>query len=229
MHRSDKKTLSTKNTRHPRFRRDDQNDNVMSSHSLFRKRSIMRLTFLILGLPLFLAACGSSEPPPPTTSQQRAADMAASDDVGDRFIHLRHAVSGESFAGFYAVSGQYTPQALDAVNRLLRDQRTGDVAQIDPKLLNFMVDVRRTLALPDDQPILVLSGYRTPRTGTSSTEGGRANLHHQGMAIDLQIAGHNSRTVAEVANTLQRGGVVYFPKTDHVHLDIGPPRYAEGK
>jgi uncharacterized protein YcbK (DUF882 family) len=45
--------------------------------------------------------------------------------------------TGEKIAVDYWIEGQYAPDALNAVNHVLRDYRNGEVHVIDPKLLDL--------------------------------------------------------------------------------------------
>lgn len=134
--------------------------------------------------------------------------------------------TGERLNVDYWVDGEYVPDALRAIDRVLRDFRTGDVHPIAPGLLDLL-DVMRS-KLDTRQPFQVISGYRSPATNAKLHEasaGVAANsLHMKGMAIDIRVPGRALKTVHATALQLRRGGVGYYPKSDFVHVDVGRVR-----
>ncbi|HEV2730660.1 MAG TPA: DUF882 domain-containing protein, partial [Terriglobales bacterium] len=79
-----------------------------------------------------------------------------------------------------------------------------------------------------DAEIVVMCGYRTPRTNEYLRTHGhgvaRHSLHMQGMAIDIQVPGVSTAEVRDAALSLHRGGVGYYPSSHFVHLDVGRVR-----
>jgi uncharacterized protein YcbK (DUF882 family) len=146
---------------------------------------------------------------------------------GTRRLAFNHLHTGETLAVDYAVNGRYCPEALIAVNRLLRDFRTGDVHEIDPVLLDILHDVRTTTGT--SVPFQVVSGYRSPATNRrlAATRGGVAvhSLHLTGQAIDVRLPGVSCAALKRAAVGLRAGGVGYYPDSDFVHLDTGRVRY----
>ena len=43
-------------------------------------------------------------------------------------------------------------------------------------------------------------------------------------AIDIRIPGTTTRTLRNAALSLQAGGVGYYPRSQFVHVDVGPLR-----
>lgn len=126
-------------------------------------------------------------------------------------------------------SGRLLTEGLSRASWLMRDVNTGQVAPIDPRLLDFMVRVRQTLGLPARAVLVVTSGYRSPQTNAvlRAQTGGVAaekSYHIRGMAVDLKIPGVSTSRVEDAALSLKMGGVSYYGDTDHVHLDSGPVR-----
>jgi uncharacterized protein YcbK (DUF882 family) len=182
--------------------------------------------FVVLSLVLALGGCsywGGGRDRDAQNWNHIGDGVERTPNIGTRYIYLRHAVSGDTYAGFYARDGEYVPEARDNINRLMRDQRTDEVRNIDGRLLNFMTDIRRAMALPEDQLFVVLSGFRS-LASNSETSRSRQSLHTQGMAVDIRVPGVSGKAFAEVARSLARGGVAYYPRTDHIHLDVGAIR-----
>lgn len=144
-----------------------------------------------------------------------------------RSLGLRHLHTGETLKVEYAVGGTYLPDALAAVNRLLRDFRTGDVHPIDPGLLDLLYRVAGRLET--HQSFEVISGYRSPATNAAlrrRSEGVAArSLHMVGQAIDIRVAGVELVTLRAAALDLKGGGVGYYPASNFVHVDTGRLRH----
>ena len=134
--------------------------------------------------------------------------------------------TGERVKADYWVDGNYVPDALHAINKNLRDFRTGDVHAIEPKLLDLLSILRSKLETEAD--LQVISGYRSPKTNAmlhELSDGVAAtSLHMQGMAIDIRIGGRQLAKVRDAALALAVGGVGYYPKSDFVHVDVGRVR-----
>ena len=150
-------------------------------------------------------AAGSAEPP------------------GARRIALRNLHTPDSLDIEFSRDGVYRPEALAAIQTLLRDYRTGEQHPIDPALLDYLYDVAR--AARADPVFSVISGYRSARTNQMLHERSSGvasrSLHMEGRAIDVRLAGVNCADLAEKALGMQRGGVGYYRQSDFVHLDTG--------
>jgi uncharacterized protein YcbK (DUF882 family) len=122
------------------------------------------------------------------------------------------------------------PDALAAVNTVLRDFRTGDVYPIAPGLLDLLADVRA--ATGSKAPFQVVSGYRSPQTNAMlrerSAEVAQHSFHMDGMAIDLYLEDVDLDRLHLAALGLGGGGVGYYPVTGFVHVDVGPVRSWQG-
>lgn len=144
-----------------------------------------------------------------------------------RTIRLHNLHTGETLKTTYWAEGGYIREALDEVNVILRDFRTGDVHPIDPGLLDLLQALRTNLET--SSAFDVISGYRSPRTNAmlSGKSGGVAkkSLHMQGMAIDIALPGRELRVLHRAAKSLKGGGVGYYPKSGFVHMDVGRVRY----
>ena len=79
-----------------------------------------------------------------------------------------------------------------------------------------------------DQPIHVISGYRTPATNAMlaarSNKVSPTSFHMRGQAIDIRLPGVATTGVRDVALGISKGGVGYYPESDFIHLDTGPIR-----
>jgi uncharacterized protein YcbK (DUF882 family) len=174
---------------------------------------------LDLGRRYFIAAAGVS---------LFAPRPALANEAGARTLAFDNLHTGEKLKLDYWVDGQYLPDALAEVNRLLRDFRTGEVHPIAPQLLDLLAVLRARLET--SQPVNVISGYRSPLTnarlqGQHEHSGvASRSLHMQGMAIDIRIPGRALTAVHTSALAQRGGGVGYYPESDFVHVDVGRVR-----
>lgn len=146
---------------------------------------------------------------------------------GARAIAFHNLHTGEDLAATYWAGGNYVPTALSDINHILRDFRTGDVAAIDPRLLDLLYQLR--IRMEGDEPFHVISGYRSPKTNgelANQNNGvAKKSLHMKGMAIDVRLPGRQLDGLRQAAVALELGGVGYYPKSDFIHVDVGRVRY----
>lgn len=143
-----------------------------------------------------------------------------------RVLNFNHLHTGEKLEVEYFGAGGYLPDALEAVNRLLRDFRTGDVAPIDPALLDLLYALRQRTGA--ERPFQIISGYRSPLTNRvlheRSSGVATKSLHMSGQAIDIRVADVALPQLRDAALSLRRGGVGFYPGSNFVHVDTGRVR-----
>lgn len=143
-----------------------------------------------------------------------------------RRLSFEHTHTGERLTTVYWADGQYRPEALSRLDRLLRDHRTGESHRIDRDLFDLLNDLR--LATGARAPFQIISGFRSPKTNASLKAQGRGvarhSLHMDGKAIDVRVAGVSTRVLRDAAIELRRGGVGYYGGPDFVHVDTGRVR-----
>ena len=143
-----------------------------------------------------------------------------------RRLSFQNLHTGEHWNDEYWADGRYEPEALAGIRHVLRDHRTGTSHEIDVRLLDLLVDLRRTL--DSSQRFEVISGYRSPQTNAmlhSESAGVAAgSLHMQGEAIDIRLPGRSLVGIRDAALRLAQGGVGYYPRSDFVHVDVGRVR-----
>jgi len=127
----------------------------------------------------------------------------------------------------YWENGGYVPTALEQIDSVLRDHRTGESRQMSPALIDliFALSVR----LECGAPVQVVSGYRSAATNAllHADDPGHVaehSLHLTGEAVDLCFEGRSLSRVRDAALALNGGGVGYYPKSGFVHVDVGRPR-----
>jgi uncharacterized protein YcbK (DUF882 family) len=134
--------------------------------------------------------------------------------------------TGEQLAVDYCVGGRYQPDALEAIDRTLRDHRTNELHPIDPSVLDLLFMIRQRLG--SRERIHVVSAYRSPETNAflHETERGvaAASYHVTGRAVDFFLPDRRLHDLRRVAMGLEVGGVGYYPRSEFVHVDNGPIR-----
>lgn len=146
-------------------------------------------------------------------------------DVGRLKFNNLH--TGEVLDVTFREKGSYLPDALSEINHVLRDHRTGDVAPMDPGLMDLLSDLARRIERPTGT-FNIISGYRSPKTNAklASRSGGvaRKSYHMRGMAIDISMDGTELTHLHRAALRMERGGVGDYPRSGFIHVDTGPVR-----
>lgn len=152
--------------------------------------------------------------------------MARNSNAAHKTLSLQNTTTGDSLNVTYFEKGRYLPDALHEINHLYRDHMTDEVHPVDVALLDQLNDLQATLGIK--KPIHVICGYRSPFTNSQLRRNSRGvarnSLHMQGRAIDIRIAGVESRHIRDAALSMARGGVGYYPGSNFVHLDTGDVR-----
>lgn len=183
-----------------------------------------------------LDTSGAARSPSPVVHRPTGADhpmvvhhAPASPRAGaarHRSLILDNVNTGETLSVTYMENGRTLPDALTAINWLMRDRRTDEVAPIDVALLDLLHDL--TQALETRGPIRLISGYRSPRTNRAMSVRNRAvarkSYHTRGMAADIAVPGVSVPALFRLAASMGRGGVGDYPDSGFVHVDVGPPR-----
>jgi uncharacterized protein YcbK (DUF882 family) len=142
-------------------------------------------------------------------------------------LRLYHTHTNERIDVVYRVGDNYIPSAIDQLDQFLRDHRTGDVIQLDRRVFDLLHDLTAATGHPDAE-IDIVCGYRTPWSNEflrRTTQGVASHsLHMQGEAIDIRMPGVSTAQLRDVALTLHRGGVGYYPESRFVHVDVGRVR-----
>lgn len=144
-----------------------------------------------------------------------------------RTVSLYNKHTRESLDATYCIQGRYCPDALQGINHILRDHRTGEVARIDPGVLDFLHAISRKLETRT--PFHIISGYRSKATNAllrgRSGNVARNSLHMKGKAVDIRLPDFALGSLRQAALDLSRGGVGFYPRGDFVHVDVGSVRF----
>jgi uncharacterized protein YcbK (DUF882 family) len=147
--------------------------------------------------------------------------------AGDiRKISIYSSRSGETLESVYWIDGNYIPEAMSEINRIMRDWRSGDTIRIDARNVDIMAASHALLET--NEPYMLLSGYRSPATNAMlrSRSGGvaRNSLHMKGQAADLRLKSRSVSQMARAAAACNAGGVGKYSRSNFVHMDCGPVR-----
>lgn len=186
-------------------------DSTLSNCLLGRRR--------VLGFGLGIAAMAVATP--------LQGALAALPQSGTRTLALVNTHTNEKIMAAYWRDGVYDKGALRDINHVLRDHRTNEVADMDPSLLDLLVDLHRRTG--SRKAYQIISGYRSPKTNAmlASANGGVAkrSLHMEAKAVDIRLYDVTLKDLRETALGMKAGGVGYYPKSDFVHVDTGRVRH----
>jgi uncharacterized protein YcbK (DUF882 family) len=167
-----------------------------------------------------LAFAASASPSSPDT-------VSASRIQPARQLHLYHTHTHEHLDIVYRHGDRYDLEALKLLDHFLRDHRTGEVRDYDPRVFDLLSDLTDSLGEPDAE-ISVVCGYRTSWSNQflrrRSSAVAKHSLHMRAMAIDIRIPGVTTETLRDAALQLHRGGVGYYQREQFVHVDVGRVR-----
>lgn len=145
----------------------------------------------------------------------------------ERRLRLYNIHSLEHLDIVYRNGGEYNPDGLSQLDRFLRDTRTGEIPEYDPRLFDLLGDLV-ALSGRAEAEIIVICGYRAPSTNEflriHTTGVAKNSLHMKAQAVDIRLPGLKTSKLRDLALMLGRGGVGYYPASDFVHVDIGRVR-----
>ena len=189
---------------------------------MLRRRRVLRLA---------IRKTADQQPGLDTASLKSSGEDAGARDAPTvRRIALLNLHTGEHLDVEYFRDDGYVSGALAAIDDLLRDFRNGERHAIDPKLMDYLVEVATRVGAPAS--FSVISGYRSPETNQRLHERSSGvstrSLHMEGRAIDVRIPHVDCADLAAGALALERGGVGYYRASNFVHLDTGAFRTWRG-
>lgn len=162
--------------------------------------------------------------PPPVAVIKPIAEAAP------KWISLHNLHTAEKLQAVYWENGTYVPDALDALNKVLRDHRTGEVAPMNVQLFDMLADIHRKTETKT--AFQIISGYRSAASNRllaeRSGEVAKRSLHMDGKAMDIYLEDVALDRLRAAALDLKRGGVGYYPDSKFVHVDVGPFRRWQG-
>jgi uncharacterized protein YcbK (DUF882 family) len=147
--------------------------------------------------------------------------------TGERVLRLYNTHTGEKLKSTFWAEGEFIPDAMKDINKVLRDHRNNKVAQMDPELLLLLTQLNDRLE--NNRELHIISGYRSPESNAKlhAASGGVAkrSLHMDAKAIDIRLPGKDLKMLHRAAMSLKGGGVGYYASSQFVHMDTGRVRY----
>jgi uncharacterized protein YcbK (DUF882 family) len=160
---------------------------------------------------------------PPVTAPVARTSAASH---APRWLKLHNIHTQEKLEAVYFEKGEYVPDAVQALDKVLRDYRTGDVYSMHPELFDTLSALAQKTETKSH--FQVISGYRSPRTNAMlherSGQVAKRSLHMDGKAMDVYLEDVALDRLRAAALDLGRGGVGYYPVSNFVHVDVGPVR-----
>ena len=108
----------------------------------------------------------------------------------------------------------------------MRDWRTDGVKTIDLRTIDVMAAAHNLMDV--NEPYMLLSGYRSPKTNAmlrSRSRGVAKNsLHMEGKAADLRLSSRSVSQMSRAAAACRGGGVGRYSGSNFVHMDCGAVR-----
>lgn len=149
------------------------------------------------------------------------AELPSSRDLAFRSLH-----TGEKLKVGYVDGGRLLPDALAEINHIMRDWRTGELYDMDVKLLDLLFVLRERME--SSASFNIISAYRSPKTNgklaANSNGVAKRSLHMRGMAIDVSLEGHRLKDLHRAALAIKSGGVGLYSASGFIHVDTGRTR-----
>ena len=185
---------------------------------------------MLLGVMMLGSAASRASATSTAQDSPAVASVMPMPALGQRYsLKLHHLHTGESIDVVYRIGNVYLPDAVEKLNYFLRDHRTQDETSYDPKEFDLLHSLMARLHRPAGV-IDIVCGYRTPesneylRTRAAFTGVAEHSQHMEGHAIDIRVPGASTLAVRNAALELGEGGVGYYPRSQFVHVDVGPVR-----
>ena len=156
-----------------------------------------------------------------------ASTGVAKPEQGERILRFQNIHTGEKVSATYWADGMYIPDELIAIDNVLRDHRSREVAEMDRNLYDLLYVLQQQVE--SNGTFQVISGYRSPSSNkllrNNSNGVAKRSLHMRGKAIDIRLPGVELKHLRHAALSLKAGGVGYYPKSNFIHVDTGHPRF----
>lgn len=145
--------------------------------------------------------------------------------LDDLELHLIRQRTGEVFRGNLVRRRLFwsdlDKDAIAALNRLLRDVRADESANMDLDLIRLIGRMQRSIGA---RPIVVTSAFRTAATNAALRGSAANSFHTRGRALDMHVPGGATRRLRRLARAEGAGGIGWYPSRGFLHVDTGPRR-----
>lgn len=212
-----------------------------------------RRGFLRAGIATALATSTAAFATAPDWGKQEKAAPAAF-WTQERWVWLKHAVTGEEIKTVYWANGKLIEDAYQKISWFLRDRRFERMVASDDRVILSAIKSGRLSkaqitpwALFDpivldiayahcawlhvyglSRPLLVTSGFRHFLTNEMTEGAALAGWHPKAGALDFFVPGVPVEQVARFGTWLAGGGVGLYRKKNFTHVDRGRVRQWQG-
>ena len=143
-----------------------------------------------------------------------------------RSLSLYNIHTKEKISTTFKRDGVYDRAGLRKLSWMLRDWRTSEVVDIDPRLFDAMWEIKKETA--SSSPIHIVSGYRSNKTNdmlrSKSSQVAKNSHHTRGQAVDFFIPGVNLEKLRIISIKQEHGGVGVYYDSHFIHVDVGRVR-----
>ena len=171
-----------------------------------------------------LRAFGATAIAAAPTYSNAAGFLRGAGDI--RRLKMYNGRTGEMLNTIYWIEGKYVGWALDEINHIMRDWRQDEVVSYDRRNIDIMAAAHNLMDC--DEPYMLLSGYRSPKTNrmlASRSRGVAKNsLHMKAQAADLRLGTRSVEQMFRAAAACGAGGVGKYSGSNFVHMDCGAVR-----
>jgi uncharacterized protein YcbK (DUF882 family) len=156
------------------------------------------------------------------------SELFASSEA-EKALKLRAIHQGKDYYAEFYEKDSYKISGLFEINKAFMDTRAQEITRIDIELINLLYEINLRVGI--DKKFNIVSGYRTPQTNTwlrhqlGGQNVAKNSYHMKGQAVDIFVADVPLHKLRDIARSLKRGGVGYYPKKGFIHVDVGPERY----
>jgi uncharacterized protein YcbK (DUF882 family) len=143
-------------------------------------------------------------------------------------IRLNNQNTQERISVTFWRNGWFDHNAFEEIEYFFRDWRENATHKIDPYLIDLLYNIAEESR--GDKEIVMLSGYRTPKTNKwlenhPRYRAAKNSLHMFGRAADFTLPSARLHNIKNYARSLRVGGVGYYPRKHFIHVDTGKLRY----
>ncbi len=143
-----------------------------------------------------------------------------------RRVRMYSQRTGESIDAVYYANGRYIDEVMKEITYFMRDWRQNAMLHYDPHNVDILAATQKML--DTEEPYLMISGYRTPKTNRMLRGAASNSFHMKAMAADVRLKSRSVKQMAGAALACNAGGVGTYHRSNFVHMDCGPVRTWRG-
>jgi uncharacterized protein YcbK (DUF882 family) len=115
---------------------------------------------------------------------------------------------------------------VSEISYFMRDWRQNEAKKYDARNIDILATMLRMMET--EEPYLMISGYRTPKTNRMLRGAASNSYHMRAMAADVRMKSRDIRHMSAAAQACKAGGVGTYGRSNFVHVDCGPVRTWRG-